>query len=139
MIQTWALKTHSASSNSVRVPVGARAHAAGRRFGDKVRAGRTGWVKAFRAMFFLLAFAILFSGFVLVRSFASSDGVAPAAPAESVIYVDTGDTLWSLAEAVKKPEMDTRRAVRLLADRNQLSASSLRAGQSLIVPAEMLP
>lgn len=92
-----------------------------------------------RALFFLLAFAILFSGFVLVRSFASSDGVSPVAPTESVIYADTGDTLWSLADAVKKPSMDTRHAVQLLVDRNHLKDTSLRAGQPLIVPAELLP
>ena len=136
MIQTWALKTHSSSSNSVRVPAGFGRHDAVRRMDDKDRAS---WMKAARALFFLFAFAILFSGFVLVRSFASSGSVSPVTPAESVIYVDTGDTLWSLAESVKKPAMDTRRAVQLLADRNQLRSTALRAGQPLIVPAEMLP
>ncbi len=136
MIQTWALSANTVSSNKVRIQSAAGRHAASRPSGHQ---GGVKLMAVARAMFFLLAFAILFSGFVLVRSFASSDSVSPVTSAESVIYADTGDTLWSLADAVKKPSMDTRYAVQLLADRNQLNDSSLRAGQSLIVPAEMLP
>ena len=74
-----------------------------------------------------------------MRTYASSETVSPAAGSERVVYVDAGDTLWSLAESVKKDSMDTRHAVRLLAERNQLGSSPLHSGQMLIVPAELLP
>lgn len=136
MIQTWALSANTGSSNKVRVRPASGRHAAARRSG---RHGGFHLLAVARALFFLLAFAILFCGFVLLRSYASTDGASPATTAESVIYADTGDTLWSLADSLKKPSMDTRHAVQLLMARNQLNDSSLRAGQPLIVPAELLP
>jgi len=136
MIQTWALGANPVSSNRDCNPSSVGRRAASRPTGDQ---GGAGLLAVARSLFFLIAFAILFGGFVLVRTFASSDSVSPVTTAEAVIYADAGDSLWSLADAVKKPSMDTRYAVQLLADRNHMNDASLRAGQPLIVPAEMLP
>ncbi|WP_276351434.1 LysM peptidoglycan-binding domain-containing protein [Cohnella caldifontis] len=92
-----------------------------------------------RAVFFSLAFVLLLVGLSWAHTFASEEDVRPAAASEVVIYADTGDTLWKLASSVKKPSMDTRKAVHLLMKRNDLSNASLRSGQALIVPAEILP
>jgi LysM repeat protein len=95
--------------------------------------------KMARGMFFLFAFLILFSGFALMHTFASSSEVTPATSEELIISVDSGDTLWDLARTYKKDSMDTRQAVHHLLERNGLSSSSVKAGQSLIIPARMLP
>lgn len=94
---------------------------------------------AARMLFLLLAFALLFGGLTFMRSFASADQVPPASAAESVLVVDSGDTLWSVATAVKQPSMDTRHAVHMIMKRNQLPSATLEAGQLLIIPAEMKP
>jgi len=137
MVQTWTLGANTVSSNQARMKsTAAGRHSISRPAGDQ---GGARLMAVARSLFFLVAFAILFSGFVLVRTFASSDSVPPVAAAESVIYADAGDTLWNLAEAVKKPSMDTRHAIQLLVLRNHLNDTSLRVGQQLIVPVEMLP
>ncbi|RKP56931.1 LysM peptidoglycan-binding domain-containing protein [Cohnella endophytica] len=92
-----------------------------------------------RGLFFLFAFLILFSGFTLVHTFASSGEVAHASSNEIVITVDTGDTMWQLARAYKKDSMDTRQAVHEIAKRNGLSNTTVRVGQSLILPERILP
>jgi len=95
--------------------------------------------KAARGLFALIAFLLLFSGFTLMRAFASTEERAPAASGEIVISVDNGDTLWQLARAYKDPAIDTRQAVHLIMERNGLSDPELRSGQELVVPVDMLP
>ena len=95
--------------------------------------------KAARGLFTILAFLVLFSGFTLMRSFASTGEQAPATGEEIVVSVDSGDTLWALARAYKNPAIDTRQAVHVLMERNGLSGPDLKSGQSLIFPAKILP
>jgi cell division protein YceG involved in septum cleavage len=92
-----------------------------------------------RSFFIVFAFLLLFSGFAFAHTFASSEEGTPATAAELVISVDSGDTIWDLAATYKKEKMDTREAVHALMKRNGLSSSSLHAGQTLILPAKMLP
>ncbi|MBW5448185.1 LysM peptidoglycan-binding domain-containing protein [Cohnella sp. CFH 77786] len=105
--------------------------------GSGVAAG-IGWLLA-RLMFFMLAFVLLFGGLTLVRTFASEEHVQQPTGTETVIYADAGDTLWTLASSLKKESMDTRQAVYLLMERNDLRDSALQNGQMLIVPNEILP
>ncbi|MFC5531884.1 cell division suppressor protein YneA [Cohnella yongneupensis] len=92
-----------------------------------------------RSLFIVIAFVILFSGFAFAHTFASSEAGTPASANEIVISVDSGDTLWELAGTYKKDNMDTREAVHVLMKRNGLASSSLHTGQTLVLPAKMLP
>lgn len=92
-----------------------------------------------RALFFLLAFLILFSGFTLIHTSASSNEVKPATAAELVVSVDSGDSLWHIAKLYKKDSLDTRQAVHDITQRNRLTSSEVKVGQALIIPADILP
>jgi hypothetical protein len=131
MVQVWALNSVSASSASGHANVNHRKSSA--------VAVKSSGLRLARGLFFALAIVLLFGGLSWVRTFASEENVQPAAASELVIYADAGDTLWELAASYKKPSMDTRKAVHLLMERNHLSSSSLRSGQALIVPVQMLP
>ncbi|WP_391573435.1 LysM peptidoglycan-binding domain-containing protein [Cohnella sp.] len=104
----------------------------------KNKEGSLNW-RAARGLFVLVAFLLLFSGFTLMRSFASTGELAPALNDEIVISVDSGDTLWELARTYKDPALDTRQAVHVLMERNRLSSPALQSGQELIFPANILP
>lgn len=104
----------------------------------KNKEGSLNW-RAARGLFVLVAFLLLFSGFTLMRSFASTGELAPASNDEIVISVDSGDTLWELARTYKDPALDTRQAVHVLMERNRLSSPALQSGQELIFPANILP
>ncbi|MFC5700026.1 LysM peptidoglycan-binding domain-containing protein [Cohnella faecalis] len=94
-------------------------------------------IRVVRIVFVLVAFLILFSGFTLVHSFASPNANVPASAEETVVLVDSGDSLWSIASSYKKKEMDTRKAVHHIMKRNGLEESSLTTGQKLIIPVEV--
>lgn len=96
-------------------------------------------LKLARGVFFIIAFLILFSGFTIVHTFASSDEVTPATGNELVISVDSGDTLWEVARAHKKDSMDTRQAVHAIQQRNGLTTSEVTVGQTLIIPSRLIP
>ncbi|MFC5403694.1 LysM peptidoglycan-binding domain-containing protein [Cohnella soli] len=87
----------------------------------------------------MLAFLLLFSGFTLVRVFASSGESVPAQAQEIVVSVDSGDSIWSIANNNKKEGMDTRKAVHAIEKRNGLTDSRLEVGQQLILPSSILP
>jgi LysM repeat protein len=61
-------------------------------------------------------------------------GEAPAPPAQQVVVVSEGDTLWSIARAVR-PEADPRATIAEI-ERMNISADpgGLVPGQSLVVP-----
>ncbi|MBO7746051.1 LysM peptidoglycan-binding domain-containing protein [Paenibacillus sp. MWE-103] len=83
-----------------------------------------------------LFFVLLFVGLTIVKGHADSDLPAVPAAGEQTIVVGAGDTLWDIASSVRKEGEDIRRTVYDLQKRNNLSSSSLRAGQTLIVPAD---
>jgi len=138
MVQIWMTGTHAMNAGRSRRMAGSARQTIFRPSSE--RADRRLLITA-RILFFLSAFLLLFCGLTLMRSFASPEAVAPETASEMVIYADTGDTLWSLASAYKKPSMDTRQAIYYIVTRNQLGNSdrTLRSGQMLILPAEMLP
>jgi LysM repeat protein len=105
--------------------------------GAKRRSTVTNW-KLARRLFFLFAFLVLFSGFTLIHTFASTGEVTPASNEELVISIDSGDTLWQLAKTYKKDSIDTRLAIHYILQRNGLSSPEVKAGQTLILPARIL-
>lgn len=68
---------------------------------------------------------------------ASRDDGAPA-EAFTTITVSSGDSLWSIAEAVA-PQADPRDVVDAIVRLNALDDVTVRAGHSLAIPAEYAP
>jgi Tfp pilus assembly protein FimV len=61
-------------------------------------------------------------------------GEAPAPPARQVVVVSEGDTLWSIARAVR-PEADPRATIAEIERMNvSVDPGGLVPGQSLVVP-----
>ena len=76
--------------------------------------------------------AVLFGAFSLGRSV--SEAAAPSAqPAEHVVTVEQGDSLWTLARRVA-PDHDPRDVVAQIRDLNDLQSSGLVPGQQLVLP-----
>ncbi|GGF89770.1 hypothetical protein GCM10010916_03860 [Paenibacillus abyssi] len=95
---------------------------------------RRHFVKFFAAA---IVFVVLFSGMLIVQSYASESHPAPAAEGERIISVSSGDTLWEIARRVQPQGTDLREVVYEIKLRNGLSSSVLRSGQTLIVPEQM--
>ncbi|MFC5648422.1 LysM peptidoglycan-binding domain-containing protein [Paenibacillus solisilvae] len=83
-----------------------------------------------------LFFVLLFTGMTLMKSFANSEQPAAAGAGERVIIVSSGDTLWNIANDIRDSGQDVRRVVYDLKVRNNLTSSTLQAGQTLIIPAD---
>lgn len=65
---------------------------------------------------------------------ASRSSAAFDAAPEETVSVTPGDSLWSIAERRTPAGGDTAALVRWLRERNGLRDSTLRAGESLVVP-----
>ena len=50
------------------------------------------------------------------------------------IQVESGDTLWTIADEYMPDDMDIREAVYIISDTNEIDASQLYAGQILQIP-----
>lgn len=107
------------------------------RIGQRRSIGTDHW-KLARSLFLLFAFLVLFSGFALFHTFASTDEVTPASNEELEISINSGDTLWQLAKTYKKDSIDTRQAIHDILQRNGLSSPEVKAGQTLILPTSIL-
>lgn len=138
MVHTWVSGTSATASTLRNGTAYAKPTYAGHKGSQSAAHMRHGLSFA-RITFILIAFLILFSGFAFAHTFASGSETAPATTAEIEISVDSGDTMWELAALYKKSSMDTRDAVQAVMKRNGLTSSSLQAGQTLILPAKMLP
>lgn len=135
MVHTWVSGTSATAAPALR-----KGAAINKPSNATVAASRSiRGLSVARSFFILFAFLILFSGFAFAHTFASDAEVSPAMAAEIEISVDSGDTIWDLAASYKKDSMDTRDAVHAVMKRNGLSSSALQAGQTLILPAKMLP
>jgi nucleoid-associated protein YgaU len=79
---------------------------------------------------------LLFSGFAIVQSVASVTSPEPASVTESSVIVSSGDTLWDIAAEYAGEGTDVRKMVYSIKKRNDLTGSSLQAGQLLIIPVK---
>lgn len=50
------------------------------------------------------------------------------------IQVESGDTLWTIADEYMPDDMDIREAVYMICDTNDVDANTLYAGQTLSIP-----
>ena len=50
------------------------------------------------------------------------------------IQVESGDTLWTIADSYMPDDMDIREAVYIICDTNDMNANDLYAGQILNIP-----
>lgn len=76
--------------------------------------------------------AVLFGAFSLGRS-VSQAAPPSASPAQHLVTVQHGDSLWTLAREVA-PDHDPRDVVAKIRDLNDLAASDLTPGQQLVLP-----
>ncbi|SEM83556.1 LysM domain-containing protein [Paenibacillus sp. OV219] len=83
-----------------------------------------------------LLFVLLFTGLTLMTSYAGSEHPAEPTAMERMVVIGAGDTLWDIAGRVRESGQDIREVVYSLKKRNNLTNSTLQAGQSLIVPVE---
>jgi LysM repeat protein len=60
-------------------------------------------------------------------------GTGPATSATTTVVVQPGQTLWTVARSLS-PDADARETVARIQELNGLTGSSVRPGQSLIVP-----
>lgn len=79
----------------------------------------------------LTLMAIFF--WVLFGSDTADAAGSPSGPAASVVVVQPGENLWSIAQSVK-PEGDPRDLVIRIREINALGSQHIFPGQSLIVP-----
>jgi LysM repeat protein len=91
--------------------------------------------KSLKYAFVILISMLLFSGFAIVQSVASVTSPEPASLVETTMIVSSGDTLWEIAAEYAAEGSDIRKMVYSIKKRNNLTGSSLQAGQLLIIPA----
>jgi nucleoid-associated protein YgaU len=82
----------------------------------------------------MLFIVLVSAGFMIMGTGAAERMPVEPAPAESVVVVSSGETLWEIAAAHKAEGMDTRRAVYEIKKRNGLDGSVIQAGQQLVIP-----
>lgn len=53
------------------------------------------------------------------------------------IQVQSGDTLWTIASEYMSPDIDTRKNVQILCEKNNVTAETLYPGQTIRIPEEI--
>lgn len=132
---TRTVRTHRAAARragrraAVQVVHIPRVVAAAHR-GRAVRLTRRG-----RCVLLLLLVGLLFAAFSLGRSGSSVGASTDTAPEAAVVQttVQPGESLWTVATRIA-PESDPREVMEQLRRLNDLSSSSLQAGQQLLLP-----
>lgn len=83
-------------------------------------------------LFIIMAIILLtvFANFVLGLSTADSSTITDY----TEIKVSSGDTLWSIADTYMSDYSDIRKAVHELCEINDITASELYAGMTIMVP-----
>lgn len=84
----------------------------------------------------MLFFFLLFVGFSLMKGNAVSEYPSAPAAGEKAITISSGQTLWGIAGELRREGEDIRRIIYDLKERNNLTSSTLTAGQTLIIPAD---
>ncbi len=80
-------------------------------------------------------FILLFTSFLLMGTYASSNTPEAATAEEQSIRVQSGDTLWNIAKQFSDGSQDIRYIVFLIKDRNNLQSTVIKPGQKLIIPS----
>ena len=96
-----------------------------------MRLTRRGRLVAFSASVAALGAIVIGAGQVAGAS--GSDSQASNSPAEQVVVVQTGETLWGIAREVA-PGSDPRGVVRQIRQMNDLGTAPVVPGQSIVVP-----
>jgi nucleoid-associated protein YgaU len=98
------------------------------RAGGSVRLTRRG-----RVVLALLAALVVAGLFVAGASAAQASGPAVAHPGDARVFVQPGDTLWSIAQRTR-PGADPQTVVQDILHANHLATASITVGQRLWVP-----
>ena len=96
-----------------------------------LRLTRRGRLVAFSASVAALGAIVIGAGQVAGAS--GSDSQASNSPAEQVVVVQAGETLWGIAREVA-PGSDPRGVVRQIRQMNDLGTTPVVPGQSIVVP-----
>ncbi|MBR94741.1 MAG: peptidoglycan-binding protein [Micrococcales bacterium] len=102
-----------------------------RRSDPALRLTRRGRLVAFSASVAALGAIVIGAGQVAGAS--GSDSQASNSPAEQVVVVQAGETLWGIAREVA-PGSDPRGVVRQIRQMNDLGTTPVVPGQSIVVP-----
>jgi nucleoid-associated protein YgaU len=86
------------------------------------------------ALLALAGFALFALGQIASNALAADQSVASTSVKTTEWVVQPGETLWQIAESVA-PDTDPRDTVARLVQLNDLANSSVRAGQTLLIPA----
>lgn len=96
-------------------------------------AGRLRLTRRGRAALLVLTALALFLAVSLGRTGSQAATVTESGPALQQTTVQSGETLWSIAQRIA-PDNDPREVVAQLRRVNHLHSSSLQAGQQLLLP-----
>lgn len=94
-------------------------------------------IKGLRLILIPIVALLIYAGLSMMSASAEPESVRPAMGSEATVTVDSGDTLWSIAEGAKPAGMKTVAAVHLIMKRNGLTSSSISSGQRLVLPSKL--
>jgi len=89
--------------------------------------------KKFKVMLYMVAF-IIFATMIIPTMAGVNDAVGDTYYETYQVQVESGDTLWSIAETYMPDNMDPRKAVRILIEENDLDGAYIYPGQVIDVP-----
>ena len=84
------------------------------------------------ASFIVISLLLVCTIFNTVLGF--NDALALSEQQYIEIEVDSGDTLWTIADEYMPDDMDIREAVYMICEANDVDANTLYAGQTLNIP-----
>ena len=84
------------------------------------------------ASFIVISLLLVCTIFNTVLGF--NDALALSEQQYIEIEVDSGDTLWTIADEYMPDDMDIREAVYMICETNDVDANTLYAGQTLNIP-----
>jgi len=83
--------------------------------------------------FYLFVTSLLIFMFIVFYSFkADAEGLSKVEV--EAVYIETGDTLWSISEKFAGNKMDIRKHVDKIIEYNNLKSSTIKPGQLIYVP-----
>lgn len=85
-------------------------------------------------VFIVLMLLVTATAVTTFLGFNNADGMTK--PQYIQVQVESGDTLWSIAEQYMPADMDRRESVHIISKTNETSASKLYPGQTLKIPVK---